>query len=203
MTRWIVVLLSIAIVSTNAEAQIGNIFGNSTPATAQSAWSKLPGPLLACVDQTLRQQGSSVNSLIRQNTYPNGPQYQAIFTKCQQDLRPKIIDASQAVKDPTWKTRTIEEKLGYFGEVFWVSNHHSYFKCREQQGKGYTEEKGCLASNGLRFEASSPKRCYLTMTERFPPRGEPTRTWDGKVASAEIIGRQVTFPLSTLDSALI
>jgi hypothetical protein len=39
--------------------------------------------------------------------------------------------------------------------------------------------------------------------EKVPQRGEPTRSWDGKVTSAEIVGREITVPLAGLDEQLI
>jgi len=193
-----------ALISADAQAQIGNIFGTPVTASARSAWGQLPSQLLSCIDRALQQQGSSVDNLIRQNTYPNSPQYRNVVGTCEQSLRPKIEDASQAVKHPDWKTFSTEKRLAYFLETFWVEARLSYFKCGiEMRAKSYLEQKACLARNGFWFETASPQKCVLTVMERVPPREEPTKSWDGKVTSVDIVARELTLRLVGLDEQLI
>jgi len=204
MKRHLVLLAFLAVGSVDAKAQIGSIFGTPTPITARSAWEQLPAPLLACIERSLQQQGSSVDNLIRQNTYPNSPQYQNIKDTCERALRPKIEDASHVVKSPAWKTFSTEKRLAYFIEAFWVDTRLSYFKCGpEMRAKSFNEQKACLANNGFWFEAASPEKCVLTIMERVPAREEPTKSWDGKVVSVDIVARELTLRLAGLDERLI
>src|ERR1700688_1404528 len=92
--------LLVGLAATPANAQIGNIFGNPRSMTARSAWAELPPAALSCIEQSLRATGSSVNNLIQQNVYPNSPQYRDVIAKCQDNLRPKIQDASATVTSP-------------------------------------------------------------------------------------------------------
>jgi hypothetical protein len=192
------------LISTSAQAQMRDIFGTSPAISARSAWDQLPSPLLSCIDDTLQQQGTSVNNLVRQNTYPNSPQYRAVIDSCQRGLRPKIETASEAVKRPEWQTFSPEKRLAYFIETFWVDHHLTYFKCGlEMRAKSYFEQKACLARNGFWFESSSPQKCTLKIMERVPERSEPTKSWDGKVTSVDIVGRELTMRLMGLDEQLI
>jgi hypothetical protein len=145
-----------------------------------------------------------VDNLVRQNTYPNSPQYRSVIDSCQKSLRPKIETASDAIKRPEWQTFSTEKRFAYFLEAFWVDHNITYYKCgMELRGKSYFEQKACLARNGFWFESSTPQKCTIKLMERVPQRGEPTKSWDGKVTSAEIVGREITVPLAGLDEQLI
>jgi hypothetical protein len=148
--------LMAVLVSTGAKAQVGNIFGTPPANSARSAWDQLASPLLSCIDSSLQQQGSSVDNLVRQNTYPS------VIDSCQKSLRPKIETASDATKRPEWQTFPTEKRLAYFLEAFWVDHNITYFKCgMEMRGKSYFEQKACLARNGFWFESSSPQKCTI------------------------------------------
>jgi hypothetical protein len=205
MLRLIAGLL-VGLVATSASAQIGNIFGTPKSKTARAAWAELPPPLLSCVEQSLRAAGSSVDNLVVQNVYPNTPQYRDVITKCQNGLRPRVQDASVVVTSPTWTTLSPEQQFAFFLETFWVDRRLSYEKCSgggRILGEAYANQKACLVRNGFDFRVNAGKKCFLTITEQVPPPDHPQRTWDGKVASSDIVARELSFPLTGLDEGLI
>jgi hypothetical protein len=204
MTLKLIAGLLVGLAATPANAQIGNIFGNPKPMTARSAWAELPPAALSCIEQSLRATGSSVNNLIQQNVYPNSPQYRDVIAKCQASLRPKIQDASVIVTSPTWATLSPEQQFAFFLETFWIDRRQPYYKCGDRiRGEAYAAQKACLIKNGFDFRVDVTKKCFLTVTEQVPPADQPQRTWDGKIASGDIVTRELSFPLTGLDAGLI
>jgi hypothetical protein len=191
--------------SGTATAQFGRLGGAPARATnPRTAWGQLPPEQLACIEQALQRERSSLNDLIRQGVYPNSPQYGNILDKCERSLRPRIADASQPITDPSWASRSPEDQFAYFDEVFWFESYHDTgYKCQSTIGKSYADRKACLIANGIRYEATIPQRCILTITEYEPTIGQPARSWDGKVTGSSVIGRRITFPLSSLDESMI
>lgn len=178
---------------------------NRGPTNAKSAWERLSGPVLSCVDAALQRERSSVNGLIQQNVYPNDPHYSQLIAKCDQDLRPKVQDSSDLVRSTDWKTYPLEKRFAYFLETLWVDRRLSSANCQEAaiRGKSYFDLKACIITRGFWFESRSPERCMIVFRESTPNITEPAKAWDGRITGKVILGREVKFDLKTLDEALI
>jgi hypothetical protein len=63
-----------------------NLFGglvrSGVAAAAQSAWQKVPSAEVACVDQQLRQRGSSINSVVQQGIGPSDTRVFDVRSSC-------------------------------------------------------------------------------------------------------------------------
>jgi hypothetical protein len=75
-------------IAQNAGDIFNLVFGGIVqPAIVQATvaeWQKLPQIELACVDQTLRQRGSDLRTLIQQGTTPSDPRIAAMRSVCNQ-----------------------------------------------------------------------------------------------------------------------
>src|SRR5438034_11702213 len=86
---WAVLLFAVSI-SNEARAQtpggimnmFTNIMGAAIVNTARIEWSKVPANETACIDQELRQQGSSVGGLIQNGIVPNDPRIAGARFNC-------------------------------------------------------------------------------------------------------------------------
>jgi hypothetical protein len=111
---------------------------------------------------------------------------------------PTARDASEIIRSPEWSRFSVEQKLGYFAEVFWLTNLRDPTRCGEGRGKDFFQRKECILNSGFHFFSSTEQRCTLKISERVPlPVGLET-TWDGKVDKVVIIGRELTIPLTNI-----
>jgi hypothetical protein len=92
LSSTIYALVTFAGTTTPAVAQtagdIFNLFGGIVQSaivqTTLAEWRKLPQNELACVDQTLRQRGSDLRTLIQQGITPSDPRIAAMRSVCNQ-----------------------------------------------------------------------------------------------------------------------
>jgi hypothetical protein len=77
-------------VTAQNQNDIINIFGaivrSGVTLAAQSAWEKLPPSKITCVDQRLRQRGSSINSAIQQGIGPTDARVFDVRSACRNQL---------------------------------------------------------------------------------------------------------------------
>jgi len=90
LSRVVFVCVFLPVLSTVAFAQnindfirgFGGIIQQGMIVAAQTEWRKLPPPELACIDQTLRQQGNSVDNLANHGIQPSDPHLAEMRSSC-------------------------------------------------------------------------------------------------------------------------
>ncbi|MGM4907182.1 superinfection immunity protein [Tardiphaga sp. 866_E4_N2_1] len=81
-------VISLLTVGANAQSQgdvidlFGSMVRSGITLAAQAEWERLPAREVGCVDQALRQSGSSINTAIRQGINPSDPRVAEIRAAC-------------------------------------------------------------------------------------------------------------------------
>jgi hypothetical protein len=91
-----VLLLSLIVVvpqaATAQQQDVFKLFGgmikSGIAAATQADWERLPNSEVACVDATLRQQGSSINDMVRQGVSPSDSRMAGFRNQCRAQANP-------------------------------------------------------------------------------------------------------------------
>jgi uncharacterized protein YecT (DUF1311 family) len=79
-------------VATAQQQDVFKLFGgmikSGIAAATQADWERLPNSEVACVDATLRQQGSSVNDMVRQGVSPSDTRIAGFRNRCRAQANP-------------------------------------------------------------------------------------------------------------------
>jgi uncharacterized protein len=108
--RFAFLCVLLLISSTSAFAQNVNDFLNmfrglvqqSMIQTAQLEWSKLPPNEIACIDQTLRQQGASIVALVNRGVLPTDPGLSQLRSNCRVQVGQQSIPPPISASRPTF-----------------------------------------------------------------------------------------------------
>jgi uncharacterized protein len=68
----------------------GGLLRSGAAAATQSAWQKIPNEEIACIDQKLRQRGSSINLVVQQGIVPSDARIFDVRSACRGQLPPQL-----------------------------------------------------------------------------------------------------------------
>ena len=122
------------VLSQNAVAQnvndilgiVGGFVQQGMMQAAQSEWRKLPPSELACLDQALRQQGGSVDTLVSRGVLPSDPHLEQIRANCRGQLPkgPQPNSMSQTIP-------YVVDGLALYGKVRFDSQAYHEYQCSQ------------------------------------------------------------------------
>jgi hypothetical protein len=91
--------------------------------TAQAEWQKLPPAEISCLDQSLHQQGGSVDALVARGVLPSDPRLSALRSNCR----------SQTAQNPpavtTQPSPYVVDGLALGGRVRFDSQAYQQYQC--------------------------------------------------------------------------
>jgi hypothetical protein len=101
----------------------GGVVQQATRQAAQIEWRRLPPPEVACLDQSLRRQGGSVNDLVNRGVLPSDPRLSQLRASCR----------GQAVQGPQPATAQplpyVVEGLALGARVQFESDAYRRYQC--------------------------------------------------------------------------
>ena len=120
--------------STEASAQdvndflnlFGGIIQQGMIQAVQSEWRRLPPTELSCLDQTLRQQGASVDALINRGVFPSDPRLAPMRANC----RGQFVQVPQPASQPS---QYVVDGLALYGHVRFESQAYQQYQCRPSE----------------------------------------------------------------------
>lgn len=144
LSRAFYLWLSLMVGCTSAFAQNANdivsIFGGLIKSAIQQStlteWKKLPQSEVVCVDQSLRQQGSSLQAEIQHGITPTDPRIASSRSAC---LSQAAQQSNQQVRNATQLSTYVVDGLALGGQVKIDSEAYRSYKCApSEQFEGFT-----------------------------------------------------------------
>jgi len=167
---------------------------------AKSAWSALTDKEQSCVERSLlpRSDIKTISGLIQAGVTPTDPRISGAVTQCRQQ-QAQAQNPSEQFNDPGRRAQPPEQKLALLMDMSW-SDIKGSAMCRSRI---HEQRKSCLAARGTNLTVEIAQSCQLKITETIPPNPDLPKTWDGKVARDEILGRELFVSLRSLKPELI
>jgi hypothetical protein len=157
----VLITLSFGIGCTNAFAQnvndmmhlFGGMVQGAITQASQAEWKKLRQPEMSCVDQNLRQQGSSLQTVIQQGITPSDPRVAGSRSACRNQVEQQPNQQAQSAMQPSIY---IVDGLALGGRVIFDSQVYRDYQCASsEQFTGFTwcQKKG---------QEKSPRGQYMS-----------------------------------------
>jgi hypothetical protein len=156
----VLITLSLAIGCTSAFAQdandimrlFGGIMQGAITQASQAEWKKLSQSEMSCVDQNLRQQGSSLQTVIQQGITPSDPRVAGSRSACRNQIAQQPIQAQSTIAPSIF----VVDGLALGGRVIFDSQAYREYQCSpSEQFAGFT---WCQKKR----QESSPRGQYLS-----------------------------------------